>query len=291
MRVIIAGGREIKNYEYVKEAITASGLELQITQIISGREPNGVDALGERWAKEHGVPIEVYPADWHTYGNAAGPIRNKKMAGIADALIAIPGKGPGTQNMIREAVTKGIKVFVQPAPDIFLPIMHPSDAILEFRGPYEFLSMHSNYSVQINGLNFPTREHALHYFKTNDPEMREKIRQAPTPNAAKAIGRSVNLRLDWDQISEDVIYLVNKLGYKNPILRKKILETEGRILVEGNDRRSASGDRTDRIWGADLVTGEGLNKLGKVHMRCREEIQLSLSIAPRPLGSNTSLSR
>ena len=87
------------------------------------------------------------------------------------------------------------------------------------------------------------------------------------------------------------MYLVNKAGYKNPNLRKKLLETEGRVLVEGNNRRSASGDRTDRIWGADLVTGEGLNKLGNVHMRCRDEIQLSLNIASRPLVGHVSIFR
>lgn len=39
------------------------------------------------------------PADWDRYGNAAGPIRNRKMAEVADALVAVwDGRSPGTKD-------------------------------------------------------------------------------------------------------------------------------------------------------------------------------------------------
>lgn len=77
MRTIVAGSRDITDYAEVSQAIRASGLG--ITLVVSGGAP-GVDRLGERWAFEHEIPIERFPADWNAYGRAAGAIRNEQMA-------------------------------------------------------------------------------------------------------------------------------------------------------------------------------------------------------------------
>lgn len=70
-----------------------------ITCIIHGNA-SGADALAAQWAKLNLVPIESYPADWGTYGKAAGPLRNKRMLveGRPDVAVACPG-GAGTRNM------------------------------------------------------------------------------------------------------------------------------------------------------------------------------------------------
>ncbi len=110
MKTIIAGSREITDYKIVKKAIKKSGFK--ITEVVSGKA-RGVDTLGEKWAKEHNIPIKKFPADWEKYGRSAGPIRNQEMAKYADALIAIPlPEGKGTQHMIKTARKDGIKVFV-----------------------------------------------------------------------------------------------------------------------------------------------------------------------------------
>ena len=54
--------------------------------------------LGEQYAKEHGIPLVLFPADWDRYGKRAGYIRNDKMARYASEkdgiLIAFPvGEG------------------------------------------------------------------------------------------------------------------------------------------------------------------------------------------------------
>lgn len=80
--------------------------------IISGYA-SGADALGERYAQERGSLLETFPADWKVHGKAAGPIRNTKMAEVADALIAFwDGKSRGTKNMIDTATKRGLKVAV-----------------------------------------------------------------------------------------------------------------------------------------------------------------------------------
>lgn len=98
MKTIIAGSRDICDYDVLLEAISKCPWE--ITEVISGRA-RGVDRMGERWANEHGIPIDPHPAKWTKYGKAAGGIRNAEMADVADATIAIwDGKSSGTRNMI-----------------------------------------------------------------------------------------------------------------------------------------------------------------------------------------------
>ena len=111
MKVIIAGGRDYHNYETLLEAITEA--QFDITTVVSGGA-NGVDALGERYADEMNKELNVFNADWETHGRAAGPIRNRKMAENAEALIAIwDGQSRGTKNMIETATKKGLLVYVK----------------------------------------------------------------------------------------------------------------------------------------------------------------------------------
>ncbi len=98
MKVIIAGCRDFTDYEFLKNEINK--LELPITEVISGGA-RGVDALGERYAKENRLPVKRFPALWNIYGKSAGPIRNKEMAEYGDYLIAFwDGKSKGTKDMI-----------------------------------------------------------------------------------------------------------------------------------------------------------------------------------------------
>lgn len=110
MHVIIAGSRDITDYGILSHAISASGFP--ISSVISGAA-RGVDQLGERWAKEHGIPVLRMPAEWNRYGRSAGYRRNEDMASIGDALIAIwDGKSSGTRHMIETARKAGLRVFV-----------------------------------------------------------------------------------------------------------------------------------------------------------------------------------
>ena len=111
MKVIIAGGRDIHDYELLLYAIVNAGFD--ITSVVSGGAA-GADALGERFAQETNLPLFKFPADWEKYGRAAGPIRNRVMGDFADALIALwDGKSRGTKNMIDYAKQKGLKVHVE----------------------------------------------------------------------------------------------------------------------------------------------------------------------------------
>lgn len=114
MRTIIAGSRSITDYKAVKSAIESCGWKPSV--VLSGCA-NGVDILGEKWAKENGIPVESYPADWKLFGRSAGKVRNSVMATKAEALVAVwDGRSPGTEHMIEVAGTNGLTVFVYRVP-------------------------------------------------------------------------------------------------------------------------------------------------------------------------------
>lgn len=111
MKLIIAGGRDIHDYSLVLSGLEES--QFKPTTIVSGGA-KGVDALGEQYAESMNLQLHIYPADWQTHGRAAGPIRNRKMAENADALLAIwDGKSKGTKNMIETATKLGLQVYVK----------------------------------------------------------------------------------------------------------------------------------------------------------------------------------
>ena len=105
MKVVIAGSRNIseqdsENYKMLIQTIKHAGYN--IDQVVCGMAA-GIDKLGHRYAFASNIPIVEMPADWSAHGKAAGPIRNRKMAEIADAAIVIwDGKSAGTLNMITE---------------------------------------------------------------------------------------------------------------------------------------------------------------------------------------------
>ena len=113
MHVIIAGCRDFNDYAVVeRETMDFIGKfigKIEI-EIISGGA-KGADALGERFAKEHGLPLKIVPADWETDGRSAGPHRNEQMARMAGSLIAFwDGRSKGTKNMIDTARKFGLRV-------------------------------------------------------------------------------------------------------------------------------------------------------------------------------------
>ena len=80
--------------------------------LISG-EADGVDIISKYFAKElYRLNYKGYPADWDSYGNAAGPIRNSQMLKENPdiySVVAFPG-GKGTNDMIKKANKKNIRV-------------------------------------------------------------------------------------------------------------------------------------------------------------------------------------
>lgn len=113
MKVIIAGGRDFKDFtEVVAAAQTWEYRHNVELEVVCG-EARGADTLGRKWAEKEGRVVHSFPADWAKHGRAAGPIRNAEMADFAKGLIAFwDGKSRGTGGMIKLAKAKGLIVEV-----------------------------------------------------------------------------------------------------------------------------------------------------------------------------------
>ena len=134
MRLIVAGGRDFKNFEYGFKCIdhmTKDTNKKDIT-IICGKAAGG-DTCGEKWyeANKHlGVNIEYFIPEWDNvdkpdavvkvnkfgkeYNAKAGMDRNHNMGDTATHLIAFwDEKTKGTKDMITymKSLVKPVKVF------------------------------------------------------------------------------------------------------------------------------------------------------------------------------------
>ena len=85
------------------------------------------------------------------------------------------------------------------------------------------------------------------------------------PNKAKRLGRKVELRPDWEEVKDQIMYEICKCKFtQHPDLREMLVRTGDQELIEGNYWN-------DTYWG--VCKGVGQNKLGKILMRIREELK------------------
>ncbi len=112
-KVLVCGSREYGDAARLGGVLDAFHRATPITLVIEGGQ-RGADGLARQWAKSRGVPVQTFDPDWHKYGKAAGPIRNRRMIveGEPEVVIAFPLNGPGTQNMIATARSAHIEVLV-----------------------------------------------------------------------------------------------------------------------------------------------------------------------------------
>ncbi len=113
MKVIIAGSREFKDYEFLKQKLDylLQYVKDEI-EIVSGTA-NGADRLGERYAIERGYRIAHFPADWNQFPRVAGFMRNEDMAKYANACVVFwKNKSKGSGHMISMAKKYNIKLRV-----------------------------------------------------------------------------------------------------------------------------------------------------------------------------------
>ena len=127
IRCIFAGSRDFGEAPEHRKLIEKQLRNLVIVpytdaskiEIVSGCA-RGVDSVAAEIARDLGYAVKEFPADWETYGKAAGHIRNKQMADYVSEddfnyhgrLVAFwDGKSSGTKNMIDTATKMGIETF------------------------------------------------------------------------------------------------------------------------------------------------------------------------------------
>lgn len=121
------------------------------------------------------------------------------------------------------------------------------------------LSNFSAFQVHIAGVDFPTAEHAYHYFKFEDnPEIQELILNARSAHDAftMAQGLKAYVRKDWNDLKETIMqYILLHKVIQHPYVFKKLLQVGDRTPVENSWR--------DDYWGIG-PNGDGQNRLGRL---------------------------
>lgn len=144
-----------------------------------------------------------------------------------------------------------------------------NNAIMFFRGEYSFLSnFYEGKVFEYKGMKFTNTEAA---FQSQKDLSREKEFKMLSPAHSKRFGRRVNLRLDWEEVKQQVMYEVCYAKFtQDEDLKNKLLATGDKELVEGNLHG-------DRIWGMTYYTPNkqwvGTNKLGIILMKIREDLK------------------
>ena len=107
-RVVVAGSRNFSDYNKLSVELDKYLAGKKNVTIVSGTA-RGADRMGEKYAAEHGIKLEQFPAEWGVYHKGAGPIRNLQMVQSADAVVAFwDNTSSGTKNIIDCARKKGI---------------------------------------------------------------------------------------------------------------------------------------------------------------------------------------
>ena len=141
-------------------------------------------------------------------------------------------------------------------------------------------SIFSNFfpcSFEFKGMKFISSEQAFMWCKARhfgDVSSCVQINQAESPKEAKQLGRGVKgfNNTEWDKVRYGYMVEVLTAKFKqNPQLKKTLLETRNRTLIEGSP--------VDKIWGVgihwqdvdclDESKWKGQNLLGKALMDVR----------------------
>jgi len=143
--------------------------------------------------------------------------------------------------------------------------------IKEFRGQYRWLSNFTPVNIEVNKIIYPSVEHAFMSAKSNDISWKRFC--ADSNNSAGAVkkkSKSIKLVKDWDIIKYDIMEECLRQKFNQEPFRTKLLSTRN-IDIQEEDRWN------DTIWGVCLKTNIGDNKLGKLIMKIRKELQEQLN--------------
>ena len=154
----------------------------------------------------------------------------------------------------------------------------------KFDGRWRFLSNFYPVKITHKGIVFPSVEHYYVSMKIDGPQhinvngklillgvndAREFVASITTPGQVKRLGRTLDIRKDWDEVKFDIMLWGVRQKFKDQELQGMLLSTKEEELIEGTTWH-------DQYWGVCTCPkhrGEGLNNLGKILMLVRDEVK------------------
>ena len=134
-------------------------------------------------------------------------------------------------------------------------------------GSYGEFSCFAVYPIRVKGKVWPTTEHYYQAQKFAGTSQELAIQKAATPMKAAELGRTKKIRVrpTWDNVKDNIMMEAMRAKFTQYAdLKAMLLATE--------DAQITLHTETDAYWG-DGGDGKGLNKMGKILMNVREELQ------------------
>lgn len=121
MRVLVTGDREWSDKATMRAVLHALLKKHGSLTVIHGN-CRGADKMADAVAREMGLDVLVFAADWASYGKAAGPIRNRQMIneGFPQLVVAFHNdlkSSRGTKDMIKASKKAGLTVLHAHSPN------------------------------------------------------------------------------------------------------------------------------------------------------------------------------
>ena len=138
--------------------------------------------------------------------------------------------------------------------------------IKEFQGKYRWLSNFTSVEVELEGIIYPSVEHAYMSAKSDIKEWKEFCSNVNnTPGQVKKASRNIALTYDWDSKKLAVMKELLIQKYNKEPFKSLLKETGNLYIQEGNNWN-------DKFWGVCLKTNKGENNLGKLIMEIRNTL-------------------
>ena len=144
-----------------------------------------------------------------------------------------------------------------------------NSVIKSFKGRYDFLSNLYRCDIEVEGIVYPSVEHAFQALKSNDPAIRKKIAETSTASTATFLGKNLKIKDDWDIVRVDVMRELLRKKFAIKALRDRLLSCGDVLFVEGNTYH-------DNFWGSCTCPqcgNKGKNMLGTLLHVIRWEIK------------------
>src|SRR5690606_14519127 len=287
LRVLVTGDRSYAHPERVRQAI---GMLPERSVVIHGAA-TGADTQAGQAARDRGLEVQEFPADWKRLGRSAGQVRNRRMfdATQPDLVIAFHddlSQSRGTRGMVDYALSRGAEVYLISSeedlaglPEVLRRVAAEAELPegVTKRPPTEptWVSTFSSFrrhSLTYEGETYPTAEHLYQALKFKDPGVRAQIREVQDPKEAKTLAhRLLKTKPEavvegYTQNSEMSLDLMRRVlrirAEQDEVFRKALLRSEGPIAEP----------RQDPFWGRG-----GENWMGRLLEELREELKHSLS--------------
>lgn len=209
--------------------------------ILYSRNQEGIEEslMNHRVLSEHIRSIVVLPPPEGISGISSSLIRKRMLLGDSCEELLVPSVW---------------EIFKELHPDDF------PDVISSFKEECDFLNNRFGCSFMWQGIRYNNVESAFHASKyTNEAERRVLSRMS----AEKVVKKSMECTREESKLDIMESILLAKYD-QTPNLKNRLIETEGRILINGNNKH-------ETYWGVDLYSWKGENHLGKILMTIRDK--------------------